>query len=145
MACQTEHLPGSHCPTQCFPPPHSASHHPPLPPLQAPTVEERGGELNAHFTYSLYLNVCRSLFERHKLMFAFLLAVKVRQAAGDVDSHEWRFLLAGPTAAADASAPVNPAPEWLTDKAWSELQALAYLPAFKGLLQHVKDNLAHYK
>jgi hypothetical protein len=140
-----EHPPGSHCRHTTSS--HLTNAHTTLapPPLQAPTVEERGGELNAHFTYSLYLNVCRSLFERHKLMFAFLLAVKVRQAAGDVDSHEWRSLLAGPTAAADANAPANPAPEWLTDKAWSELQALACLPAFKGLLQHVKDNLTHYK
>jgi dynein heavy chain len=114
-------------------------------PLQAATVEERGENLNAHFTYSLYLNVCRSLFERHKLMFAFLLAVKIRQAASEADPQEWRFLLAGPTAAADASAPANPVPEWLTDKGWTELQALACLPAFKGLLAHVKENLQHYK
>jgi dynein heavy chain len=112
--------------------------------LQAATVQERGDILNAHFTYSLYLNVCRSLFERHKLMFAFLLAVKISQAAGAVDPAEWRFLLAGPTSAPDA-AQANPAPGWLTDKSWGELQALALLPAFKGLLQHFCNNLQHYK
>lgn len=112
-------------------------------------MQERGESLNAHFTYSLYLNVCRSLFERHKLMFAFLLAVKIRQAVGEVDAAEWRFLLAGPTSSggggAEGGAQANPAPEWLTEKSWAELQALAALPAFRGLLQHMRDNLAHYK
>jgi dynein heavy chain len=77
-------------------------------------------------------------------MFAFLLAVKIRQAAGAVDPAEWRFLLAGPTAAPEAPQ-ANPAPAWLTDKSWGELQALALLPAFKGLLQHFCSNLEHYK
>ena len=40
-------------------------------------MEARGAALNEAFTFSLFDNVCHSLFERHKLMFAFMLAVKV--------------------------------------------------------------------
>jgi dynein heavy chain len=123
--------------------------------LQAATVAERGELLNAHFTYSLYVNVCRSLFERHKLLLSFIMAVKMQQHAGAVDPKEWRFLLAGPAAAAGGSSNsmpadghgelANPAPGWLIDKAWSEVLGLSELPAFSGLAHHVANNLATYQ
>jgi hypothetical protein len=122
---------------------------------QASTIAERGQLLNDYFTYSLYVNICRSLFERHKLQFSFILAVKTLQHTGSVDPKEWRFLLAGPVStgsekrssaggARDAALD-NPAPDWLTEKAWAELLGLAQLPAYSGLEQHLAQHLEHYK
>ncbi|GLC56009.1 hypothetical protein PLESTB_001054700 [Pleodorina starrii] len=110
---------------------------------KAPTVELRGEALNEHFTYSLYVNICRSLFEAHKLMFSLLLTIKIRQNRGHIDGREWRFLLAGPTSS-EPTQP-NPAPDWLTDKAWNELLNLSNLPKFKGFADHVALNLGHYR
>jgi hypothetical protein len=58
---------------------------------QADTVEARGVELNSCFTYMLYVNICRSLFERHKLMFSFLLTIKILQHKNAIDPQEWRY------------------------------------------------------
>lgn len=109
----------------------------------AETVPERAAVLNDHFTYLLYVNVCRSLFERHKLMLSLLLCVKIYAAEGGVDAGEWRYLLAGPTSA-ECGAP-NPAPEWLTDKAWTEVCNVAALPAFAGFEEHFAACVADYK
>ena len=51
--------------------------------------------LQEHFTLFLYTNVCRSLFEKDKLLFAFSLAVHIGQAAGTVAAEQYKFLLIG--------------------------------------------------
>lgn len=48
-----------------------------------------------HFTFLLYVNVCRSLFERHKLLFAFLLCVRILLDKGVINFIEFNFLLNG--------------------------------------------------
>jgi hypothetical protein len=106
-------------------------------------IAARGAILNEYFTYSLYVNVCRSLFEAHKLLLSLLLATKILAAGGGVDAREWRFLLAGPTRA-DFSQP-NPAPEWLTAKAWTEVLNVAELPAFAGFADSFVEHIDVYK
>ena len=110
---------------------------------KAEDVLERGQHLNDFFTYSLYVNICRSLFETHKLMFSFLLTIKVLQNDNLIDPFEWRFLLAGPTSS-EVSQP-NPAPEWLTDKSWIEIVNMSRLQAFQGFDEHFAQSVPHYK
>jgi dynein heavy chain len=54
-------------------------------------IATRIKHLNDHFTLSIFNNVSRSLFERHQLMFSFLMAVRILQADGKVDAAEWRY------------------------------------------------------
>jgi len=60
-------------------------------------VEDRIAILNDFVTVSLYRNVCRSLFEKHKLLFSFLLCTKILFGNEEIDMAEWRYFLAGPS------------------------------------------------
>uniref|UniRef100_A0A7S0KGM2 Dynein heavy chain n=1 Tax=Micromonas pusilla TaxID=38833 RepID=A0A7S0KGM2_MICPS len=111
--------------------------------LPADDVEARIEILNEYFTYSLYNNICRSLFERHKLMFSLLLCVAIMQQRGEIDAQEWRFLLAGPTDT-NISAK-NPAPEWVTEKVWIEVVNASNLPAFAGFSDAFAASVNHYR
>jgi len=53
--------------------------------------DKRIENLNAEFTESLYRNICRSLFEKDKMIFSFLLCSKLNA----IDAKEFRFLLTG--------------------------------------------------
>lgn len=107
-------------------------------------IGERGKTLNSYFTYSVYVNVCRSLFEKHKLTFSFMMLVKILQNAGRIDPAEWRYLLAGPTTTSfDTPKPAKA--EWLTDQMWAELWNVSQLTNFKGFQDEVANHLDHYR
>lgn len=106
-------------------------------------VEERIDNIVAHFTLSIYKNVCRSLFEKDKLLFSLLLTVGIMQGKGQVDELTWRFLLTGGIAL-DNPYP-NPAPEWLSAKSWSEIVRASNLPNLDGLFEHVQENITSWK
>lgn len=64
--------------------------------------------------------ISRSLFEKDKLLFAFLLSSKLLIDHHRMDPVELRFLLTGGVAMGDLPLP-NPDPTWISDKMWSEM------------------------
>eukprot|EP00981_Chlorochromonas_danica_P005554 scaffold1129_cov164-Ochromonas_danica.AAC.19 len=99
----------------------------------AEEISDRIDNLNNFFTYYVYTNICRSLFERHKLLFSFLLTVRILQGSNAIDSNEWSFLISGKGGAGSSEHLVNPAPDWIDGRMWSEIVALSTLPTFDGL------------
>lgn len=96
-------------------------------------LQERIQNLNDHFTLSIYNNVCRSLFEKDKLLFSFILCIGILKGKGEVDEDTWRFLLTGGVALENPHP--NPFPQWLSDKSWGEIVRASDLPRFKGLMK----------
>jgi dynein heavy chain, axonemal len=100
--------------------------------------------LRKHFTYFLFTNICRSLFEAHKLLFAFLLAVKIALSRREIDASHLAFLLTGGTGAVDAAAP-NPADGIFSAKAWGEVSRLSLLGgSFAGLAEGITQDIVSW-
>ncbi|KAJ1562895.1 Dynein heavy chain 7, axonemal, partial [Nowakowskiella sp. JEL0078] len=110
-------------------------------------LENRLENLRNHFTFSLYCNVCRSLFKKDKLLFSFLLCIGLMRNKNEIENDEWMFLLTGGLGSVDASAfGSNPAPEWLAESSWTEICRLSFsVPSFKPFANDFKALFGEWK
>jgi dynein heavy chain len=106
-------------------------------------LEQRIDNLNKYFTYLLYDNVSRSLFERHKLLLSFTLLIKILQFDKQIDPAEWQFLISGQSV--NPTDEPNPSPDWVITRVWNEICALDSVPIFKGIATGFKDNVAEWR
>uniref|UniRef100_A0A3Q2Y6N0 Uncharacterized protein n=1 Tax=Hippocampus comes TaxID=109280 RepID=A0A3Q2Y6N0_HIPCM len=91
-------------------------------------LEKRVMYLIDHFTYNLFCNVCRSLFEKDKLLFSFILCysdVSIR-SKGEIEYSDLIFLMTGGVGLQNTLA--NPDPSWLQEKSWDEICRANELP-----------------
>lgn len=110
---------------------------------KAETIDIRILNLNDFFTYYVYVNVCRSLFEKHKLLFSFLLTIRILQGDKLIDPMEWMFLVSGKSVSS-IHAP-NPSPDWIDGRMWAEMTALSTLPSCEGLCQEISKSLLNWR
>ncbi|KZC14323.1 Dynein heavy chain 7, axonemal, partial [Dufourea novaeangliae] len=108
----------------------------------AETVEQRLSDLIKYFTFSLYTNVCRSLFETDKLLFSLLLAINLLEQQGKLSLSQWMFLLTGGIGIDNPHA--NPT-TWLPTKQWNELCNLDEIDGFSGIRKALAGNSEHWK
>uniref|UniRef100_A0A8C9YAS1 Dynein axonemal heavy chain 12 n=1 Tax=Sander lucioperca TaxID=283035 RepID=A0A8C9YAS1_SANLU len=94
-------------------------------------LERRLRFLIDHFTYNLYCNVCRSLFEKDKLLFSFLLCSNLLLAKEEIEYSDFMFFLTGGVGLQNTVA--NPDPSWLQDKSWDETCRASELPGLQGI------------
>ncbi|XP_026331478.1 dynein heavy chain 3, axonemal-like, partial [Hyposmocoma kahamanoa] len=106
-------------------------------------LSERLDGLNAYFTKSIYDNVCRSLFEKDKLIFSLVLTLGILRAKGQIDDEQVVFLLTGGVALENPYE--NPAPAWLSEKCWSEVVRSSNLNGLNGFKESFEKNIMEWK
>lgn len=110
---------------------------------KADVLEDRLTHLNTFFTRSIYENVCRSLFEKDKLVFSFSLCIGILSARGQIDQSLLSFFLTGGVGL-DNPLP-NPAPQWLTEKSWNEIIRAGSLDVLQNLHESIAANTEEWK
>jgi len=86
-------------------------------------LDERLGYLNKEFLESLYRNICRSLFEKDKMIFSMLLTIKIMEMENEMDPAQLKFFLTGGVSLGE-ELPVNPCSGWMSERLWGELNRL---------------------
>ena len=106
-------------------------------------LSQRITNLKEYFTYSIYRNVCRSLFEKDKLLFSFLMSVTILKYQNKMDMAQFRFLMTGGVAVDKKQEP-NPT-DWLPVKNWGEMNRASDLPALASFTKDFLKNHASWK
>eukprot|EP00884_Botryococcus_braunii_P001799 jgi/Botrbrau1/1161/Bobra.0162s0049.1 len=109
---------------------------------KADSVAARTASLAEGATRLLFGAVCRSLFKKDQLLFAFLLCIAIKRLEGGVDPAVLRFILTGGVAGKLVSK--CPVP-WLPEKAWADVACLSELQPFSGLQEGFAKSAATWK
>ena len=106
------------------------------------SLEERLSLLIDDITLSLYKNVCRGLFEKHKLLFSFMMSAQIQRHSREILPEEWQVFLLGkfPGETADETSQSHPFSSWLPDKAWQGVCSLGKLQCFEGIQDDLSNN-----
>lgn len=107
------------------------------------SLDDRLINLNTYFTRSIYENVCRSLFERDKLIFVFSMCLGILRSKYQIKDAHLKYLLQGNLEMTNPHP--NPAPEWLSEKCWSEIVGASQLDGLDNMHCEVENNLLEWK
>ncbi len=113
------------------------------------THDERIEQLQSNITKMLYVNICRGLFEAHKLIYSFLICSSIQRQAKHISDPCWNLLLRGAGIFNRAEQP--PRPESLArivpDLSWDLAYCLQLREPerFGSLCQEICDNSAEWE
>ena len=86
-------------------------------------IEIRLENLIAYATYTIYANICRGLFERHKLLFSSLICFAILKHRGDIHADEWELFMRGAGVVDRSEQKQNPNPSNISEQQWDLLYA----------------------
>ncbi|XP_005185418.2 dynein axonemal heavy chain 12 [Musca domestica] len=92
---------------------------------------------------NLYNTVCRSIFEKDKLLFSFILCTRILIGNNQIQMRHLSHLL---TSAKETVSQIpNPDPGWINENLWSNILRLEEFPELKGIVASFRSNTAAWK
>jgi len=108
---------------------------------RADDVHRRIEMLISAITLTSYVSICRGLFEKDKLLYAFLLAVEILRHKQVIRDNAWDFFLRGSGLKPDGSSH----PDWLPMHSWMELKGLSHIEGFETILENIQRHNHKWK
>eukprot|EP01116_Phalansterium_solitarium_P023771 TRINITY_DN849_c1_g1_i4.p1 TRINITY_DN849_c1_g1~~TRINITY_DN849_c1_g1_i4.p1 ORF type:complete len:3887 (-),score=1955.58 TRINITY_DN849_c1_g1_i4:123-11783(-) len=108
-------------------------------------LHDRIKGLNDYHTHAVYKSVCRGLFEKHKLLFAFQMCVRVMESEKRINKEEYGFFLRGGQVFSKDSQMLNPCADWLPEQCWDNVTVLDHLPSFRNIASSFEQNVRDWK
>ena len=109
-------------------------------------VEKRVTIMLDSITELIYLNICRGLFNTHKLIFSFLIAFQILKKQDEVTDDEWNMLLKGVIVDNAKKEYKNPLPDIISQEQWLFIMNLEVLHEnFTELPEQFERNKEQWK
>jgi dynein heavy chain len=105
-------------------------------------LEKRLASLINNITRDVYRNVTRGLFESHKKIFSFLIAVNINKESKLLSEELWSVFLRGAGLIDKFKKPMNPDKTVFSERSWDLAYSLdSRFPNFAGLTTHIISKL----
>jgi dynein heavy chain, axonemal len=109
-------------------------------------IKKRLNNLIDNVTRNIYTNVCRGLFEAHKLIYSFLIATSIKRQSGELLEGYWSLFLRGAPVFEKKNQPPNPDKNTISELAWDLAFYLDInFERFKGLSIHISQKYPTWK
>lgn len=107
-------------------------------------TEERINIILRYLTYEVWAFTSRSLYERHKLLFTLMLAIKIDYFKGFINHTEFMSFIKG-GASLDLNGVVPKPFKWILDITWLNLVEISKLKPFNEVLKKIENNEREWK